>query len=57
MVRTYTSWRRCDTDEKLLVTRNSIDIVWLSRKIVRSSERLSHAYENKIREYNDMVKG
>lgn len=27
MVRAYTGWRRYDTDEKLLVTRNSIDIV------------------------------
>jgi len=57
MVRTYTGWRRCDTDKKLLVTRNSIDIVWLSREIVQSSERLSHASENKIRSLNDMVKG
>ncbi|WP_303881142.1 hypothetical protein [Acetomicrobium mobile] len=41
------------TKEKLLVTRNSTDIVWLSREIVRSSERLSHVYENKIRRLNN----
>lgn len=41
------------TKEKLLTTRNSTDIVWLSREIVRASERLSHAYENKIRRLNN----
>jgi len=40
------------TKEKLLATRNSTDILWLSREIELDSERLSHAYEKKIRRLN-----
>jgi hypothetical protein len=42
-----------DTKQNLTNSRNSTDIVRLSKEIEQASERLSHAYEKKLRRLND----
>lgn len=42
-----------DTKERLMRSRNTTDIVKLSRQIEEASERLSRAYEKKLRRLND----